>query len=284
MKGRIIMSRSSSKKRFDDKGRLLRTGEYQRSDGRYQYKYQDVKGVTRYLYSMRLTETDAIPKGKGPCVSLREMEKEHLRDKLNGIDPSGKKLTLCQLYEKQNKLRPNVKKKTIEGRKHLMSLLIQDEIGNMTIDKIKPSHTKEWAIRMQKKGTAYNSISNYKRSLKAAFHIALGDELIHNNPFDWNLKEVISKDTKPKIPLTKEQMENLLRFCSTDCVYKRYYNFIFVLLHTGLRISELCGLTVKDINFEKKCIDVNHQLLKDTDGYYINTPKTESGKKSNSYE
>lgn len=62
-----------------------------------------------------------------------------------------------------------------------------------------------------------------------------------------------------------------------DRTYQKYYDDIFLLLKTGLRISEFCGLTKKDLDFEKYTIHVNHQLLKDKDGYYIAAPKTASG-------
>ena len=58
---------------------------------------------------------------------------------------------------------------------------------------------------------------------------------------------------------------------------KKYYNAIVVLLYTGLRISELCGLTTSDIDFEKGFIQVNHQINYDKGKYSINETKTESG-------
>ena len=53
-----------SEKRRDSKGRLLKTGESQRADGRYLYKYVDKAGKTRYAYSWKLVPTDPVPKGK----------------------------------------------------------------------------------------------------------------------------------------------------------------------------------------------------------------------------
>ena len=53
-----------SEKRRDSKGRILRDGEVQRSDGMYMYRYHDAKGVRRCLYSWRLVKTDKIPEGK----------------------------------------------------------------------------------------------------------------------------------------------------------------------------------------------------------------------------
>ena len=85
-------------------------------------------------------------------------------------------------------------------------------------------------------------------------------------------------DTEPKEPLTPEQEESLLSFVQSDSVYCKYYDEIVILLGTGLRISELCGLTAADVDFEGRAIKVYHQLLRCKEkGYYISTPKTKSG-------
>lgn len=60
--------------------------------------------------------------------------------------------------------------------------------------------------------------------------------------------------------------------------YFKYYDDVLILLKTGLRISELCGLTVADIDFKNEVVIIDHQLLKSKEqGYYIETPKTKSG-------
>ena len=38
----------------DSQGRNLREGERQKPDGRYEYRYRDIYGVTRSVYSWRL--------------------------------------------------------------------------------------------------------------------------------------------------------------------------------------------------------------------------------------
>ena len=264
-------------RRKDNKGRLLKTGESQRKDGRYAYKYQDKNGKSKFMYSWRLTDTDPIPKGKRFCRSLRDLERDLQRDLFDGIDSSGKKMVLWQLYEKHNALKPNVRQSTETGRKYLMDILKSDTLGNMSIEAIKPSDTKEWAIRMKKNGYSYQTINNYKRSLKACFYTALNDDLVRKNPFNWNLSDVLEDDTIHKTALTDEQVNALLSFLKIDDVYKKYYNAIVVLLYTGLRISELCGLTTSDIDFEKGFIQVNHQINYDKGKYSINETKTESG-------
>lgn len=53
-----------SEVRRDNKGRKLRTGESQRKDGKYEYKYQDALGERKSVCSWKLTPADTIPKGK----------------------------------------------------------------------------------------------------------------------------------------------------------------------------------------------------------------------------
>lgn len=266
-----------SEKRRDNKGRILRTGESQRTDGRYMYKYVNRAGETKVVYSWKLVPTDRVPKGKRDAISLREKEREIQRDLEDGIDTKGKKMTLCELYAKKTAQRINVKKNTLAGRKYLMDALKQDKLGSRSIDSIKPSDAKEWAVRMKEKGYGFKTISNYKRSLKASFYMAIEDDYVRKNPFDFQLSEVIDDDSESRQALSEEQEEKLLSFLQYDTVYQKYYDDVLILLKTGLRISELCGLTVQDLDFENHTLNINHQLLRNQEGYYIETPKTKCG-------
>lgn len=270
-----------SEKRRDNKGRILKTGESQRKDGRYLYKYIDSFGEPQFVYSWKLVATDRVPAGKRDCISLREKIAELQKDIHDGIDVVGKKMTLCQLYAKQNAQRPKVRKNTETGRKYLMDILKKDKLGVRSIDSIKPSDAKEWAIRMSENGYAYQTINNYKRSLKASFYIAIQDDCVRKNPFDFQLKAVLDDDTVPKTVLTEEQEEKLLAFAKADKTYSKNYDEILILLKTGLRISEFGGLTLPDLDFENRLVNIDHQqLLRDTEiGYYIETPKTKSGER-----
>ena len=61
--------------RRDNKGRLLRVGEYQRSNGKYLYRYNE-NGKPKYAYSWTLVETDRTPPGKKTDKALRIKETE----------------------------------------------------------------------------------------------------------------------------------------------------------------------------------------------------------------
>lgn len=267
-----------AEKRRDSKNRILRLGESQRKDGRYAYKYTDALGKVQFAYAWKLVPTDKTPAGKRDGISLREKEKEIQKDLDDGIDMIGKKMTVRELYAKQTRHRGNVRYNTTQGRKRLMKLLEEDKLGSYPIENVKQSDVKDWVLRMKQKGISYKTINNDKRSLKAAFYAAIQDDYIRKNPFDFQLNTVIEDDTEPKVPLTLEQEENLLSFIQKDKIYQKYYDEFIILLGTGLRISELCGLTGTNLDFENKTIKVDHQLLRSAEtGYYIEKPKTQSG-------
>ena len=72
--------------------------------------------------------------------------------------------------------------------------------------------------------------------------------------------------------------KHLLKFIQEDKHFCRYYDAIYILFHTGLRISEFCGLTVSEIEFEEMRIKVDHQLQRTAQmQYVIQEPKTERG-------
>jgi site-specific recombinase XerD len=188
-------------------------------------------------------------------------------------------MTVCQLYEKKNNLRKNIRRNTVKGRQQFMNVLKKDPFGSMSIDSVKQSDAKEWAIRMSENGIAYNSIKNYMRSLRASFYMAIQDDYVRKNPFDFVLSDILDDTRKEKTALSLEQEEALLTFAKSDRTYKKYYDELVILLETGLRISEFCGLDLNvAVDMKNKSILVEHQLLKDTEtGYYIEKPKTKSG-------
>ena len=272
------MGNTISSKRTDKRNRLLKTGESQRKDGRYAYKYIGTDTKPHFVYSWRLNETDPLPKGKRPCKSLRELEKEINHDLMHGIDSTGAKMTVCELYKEHIETkRANVRESTQKGRMQLMKVLQDDRIGNMQIDKVNSKEATEWAKRMKEKGFAYQTINNYKRSLIAIFYTAIERDYVRKNPFVFKTSDVIENDTEEKIALTDKQADSLLQFLQTDCTYQKHYHAVTVLLNTGLRISELCGLTVNDIDFDSGYINVNHQLIFDKGEYRTEKPKTDCG-------
>ena len=73
-------------RRKDNKGRVLNENEFQKSDGRYEYRYRDLNGKSRSVYSWKLTASDRLPKGRRECQPLRELEQELERADFDGIN------------------------------------------------------------------------------------------------------------------------------------------------------------------------------------------------------
>ena len=127
-------------------------------------------------------------------------------------------------------------------------------------------------------GRGYSSIHTIRGVLRPAFQMAVDDDLIRKNPFGFELATVIVNDSVTREAITRKQERELLRFIKEDKHFSKYYEAIFILFNTGLRISEFCGLTKHDIDFKEMRIKVDHQLQRSSQmEYIIQEPKTESG-------
>ena len=99
---------------------------------------------------------------------------------------------------------------------------------------------------------------------------------VRKNPFKFKLSDVVPKDAYVRNALTREQQENYLQFVQD--YGGNYYDDIVILMGTGLRVSELYGLTRADIDFERHCIHVRRQLCRTAEKpYFVTPPKTKSG-------
>ena len=103
-------------------------------------------------------------------------------------------------------------------------------------------------------------------------------QLIRKNPFQFQLMEVVVNDSVTREAISRAQERKFLQFVKEDPHFCRYYEGIYILFKTGLRISEFCGLTISDIDFKEHTINIDHQLQKKSKiGYYIQETKTTSG-------
>ena len=268
-----------SEKRRDNKNRILHDGEFQQSDGRYRFSYRDLRGERKCVYSWRLDKNDPTPKGKKRDLSLREKERQVEQDLFDEIIPEGGHYTVLSLCERYVSLKTGVRKSTRTGYKTVINILKKDSMGSRRIDTVKLSDAKAWLIKLQQvDGRSYSSIHTIRGVLRPAFRMALEDDLIRKNPFDFELSSVIVNDSVTREAITRKQERNLLKFIKEDRHFCRYYDAIYILLNTGLRISEFCGLIKSDINFKDMTIRVERQLQRGSDmQYIIEKPKTECG-------
>ena len=267
-----------SEKRRDNRGRVLRFGESQRQDGRYAFKYKDSDGSVKFVYSWRLDKNDRTPAGKKRELSLREKEKQIEHDLFDHIVSNGGNYTVLELVKKYVSLKTGVRHNTEANYNFVINIIAKADFGKLRIDKVHLSDAKGWLIKLQKEGRGYSTIHSVRGVLRPAFQMAVDDDLIRKNPFNFELASVIVNDSVTREAITRKQEREFLSFIQADEHFSRYYDGIYILFHTGLRISEFCGLTIGDIDFREMRINVDHQLQRKRDMTYVVEPtKTTSG-------
>ena len=267
-----------SEKRKDKKGRILKQGESQRADGRYMFRYTDIDGERKTIYSWKLVETDPQPKDKKKDIALRDKEKEIQKDMSDFISYSASKMTLNELFDLYMQIKvTKIKQSSFENyvgiwnknirwrkescisifllRKHhflkLFSDLINDECGNGSI------------ILLSK---IINAILNY----------ACNEDYIRRNYAKGCVRELGIRNNK-RISLTLKEQLTFLKYVLSNKKYQDYYWMFVFMIETMCRMGEMAGLTVNDLDIENKFWNLNHQLLYFKRKYYIDTPKTYSG-------
>ena len=241
--------------------------------------YIDEDGKEKNVYSWRLDKNDPMPKGKKREPSLREKEKQIEADLFDRIVTNGGNYTVLELVEKYVSLKTGVRHNTVAGYKTVINMLKKESFGNLRIDKVRLSDAKAWLIKLQQiDGRGYSSIHSIRGVLRPAFQMAVDDDLLRKNPFEFELASVIVNDSVTREAITRKQQRDLLKFIQEDKHFSRYYDAIYILFHTGLRISEFCGLTVSEIEFGEMRIKVDHQLQRTVQmQYVIEEPKTDKG-------
>lgn len=257
-----------AEKRKDNKGRVLKDGESQRKNGSYEYRYFDIRKKRHSVYAKSLAE-------------LREKERGIQRDLDDGIDYAAGRITVFELVERYLSQRRPEKHSTAVNYNFVKNLLKKEKFCGRKIDTVKPSDGKAFFLKLHDDGYSFSTIHTVRSVLKPAFELAVEDDAVRRNPFAFPLNGVISNDSEKRKALSAEEKKRLLTFLENDECGRRYYDVVVILLGTGLRISELCGLTKADVDFEAGRIQVNKQLLRGrmsgVSRLILETPKSECG-------
>lgn len=252
-------------RRKDSKGRVLKKGESERKDGRYQYRYNDAFGTRKTVYANGLNE-------------LRDLEKQIEKDIGDGIDYSKGQMTVYELVERYLSLKQGVRYNTRIGYNFVSNILIKEPFSRLKVSNVKMSDAQKWIIKMYNDGKGYSTLASICGVVKPAFQMACNEDAIRKNPFDFKITDVVPNNSKKREALTEDEQIEWLSFIKNDKTYCKYYDEFVVLLNTGMRVSEFCGLTSKDLDFNNRKINVDHQLVRERNGkYYVEKTKTQAG-------
>ena len=160
-------------------------------------------------------------------------------------------MTVLELVQKYISLKTGIRHNTEANYNFVINILKKEEFGNRRIDKVKLSDAKGWLIKLQKDGRGYSSIKTVRGVVRPAFQMAADDDLIRKNPFDFQLATVVVNDSVTREAITRKQQRAFLEFV---------------------------GLTISDIDFVNRKINVDHQLQRTRSmKYVIEKTKTTGG-------
>ena len=156
----------------------------------------------------------------------------------------------------------NLKYHTIQAYQNIIKNHIKPKLGFYMLSQLTTSVIQEFVNNIYlEKGFSKNFLKNILKVLKGSLGYATDVVgFIKVNP---SLKVRLPKydipDSDPVYILSNEEVEKILeRFSNNPCVY---YAFLTA-YYTGLRVSEVFGLTWDDIDFVKRTITVNKNILK----------------------
>jgi len=139
--------------------------------------------------------------------------------------------------------------KTKRRRDQILRLHVLPVLGQVPIRSIRTSHLRTLVASWQRKGLAPYTVRNHIANIRPIFKLAMNDGLITKDPCQGlQLDRPVGR--QPVI-LDQEQCRMLL--ASVDDHYRRMF---YTLLATGLRISELLGLRVGDVDFRASTLKV----------------------------
>ena len=146
--------------------------------------------------------------------------------------------------------------------------------GEKAMSSIKPSDIQKWRVRMknypaktgyQLSESTVNKITNLLASILKS---ALDNDKIHNNPMS-KVKRKKPKKVNRAMPLDISTVQNL-----ANTFAPQWQILIWMGFFTGLRPSELLGLTWDRLDFEKEEILVDRQLSRFSDQVFEEHLKT----------
>ena len=250
--------------RKDNKGRVLEKGESQRNDGTYMYRWTDLSKKRQTIYGRTLNE-------------LRQKKLQITRTEIiSGVSWESNKITVRELIDRYLSLK-KVRITTDQKYRYLINMLDKIQILDIPIKDIKTSLAKQYMITLSNMGYSYGTVQNAKTLLKPAFQMAVEDDYIVKNPFLFTLSNIIENDSKQRFSMSEEEEHHYIEFISNHGWFRHIYDDVVILLNTGMRVSELYGLTFKDVDIKNRRINVNKQLHRIEGEYVVLPPKSKAG-------
>ena len=241
------------------KGKECGKGICQRKDGKYAARYTGKNGKRKEKHFLTLPEAKNW---------LADMQYE---DKHDIYNPSSE-MTVDAWFEFWiTNLIADLSPNTRRNYRERYEYNIQPVIGTMQLGDVKPMHCKIVLNRMDAT-YAGSTIRQTYIAMGTMFRAAVMNDMITKHPMDGvRYTKPVRAASDIKF-LTVEEQEIFLEAAKRSHNYRQYV----LLLETGLRTSELIGLTWDAIDWKKRTLTVNKTLeYRHKEGYWrAGPPKT----------
>jgi integrase len=235
-------------------------------------KFRPAKGSTRERYQVRWRDPEGAQKAKvfelkrDADAFLLEVESSKMVGRYR--DPDAGRITLKAAGEawRARQVHRESTAVQVEGylRKHVYPLL-----GDRRLDSIRRSDVQAW-VRDRSEVLAPSTVHTVYGFVASIFRDAVHDRLVPETPC---VRIALPKKDRPEVvPPTRDEVEALM-----GALPDRYRVAVVLAAGAGLRLGEVCGVTVDRVNFFAKTLRVDRQLLSPSKGpVRFGPPKTPS--------
>lgn len=130
------------------------------------------------------------------------------------------------------------------------------QCGEFNVESIDVQLVRSWVLSLLDDGLSAKSINRKLSTLKSFFRFLNLKQIVDKNP----AKYVVAPKVRKTLPMffKEQEMDNALDSLSHDDSYDSVLAHLVIdlLYQTGLRVSELVGLKVSDVDFSNRSITV----------------------------
>lgn len=215
-----------------------------RPDGKWRARWREAGGKQRAQHFARKADALAFLAGVTVDTAIGRY-----------VDPNAGREALKAYAERWADSQP-WRHSTRHRMLHVLRSQVFPRWGSAPLRSLRPSDVQAWVGSMTAEGLAPSTVESYYRVLAAVMLAAKRDRLIAESPCEGVRLPRAERSASALVPLTVEQVQSL-----AGAVPARYRALVLVSAGLGLRQGEACGLTVDRVDFMRRTVRIDRQLV-----------------------
>lgn len=210
---------------------------------------------------------------RGNKTQAKQVMEQLLAELQQGTYVKPEKITLAEYLNEwlETACKPRLAPKTIEGYKICIERHITPALGQIYLSELQPMHIQILYGDLLEKGLSKRTVELVHTVLRAALKQAVKWQMISRNPAD------ATEPPRPKRPevrtLSPAELNRLLEEAQSSPIA----DVILVAAYTGMRRGEVLALQWEDIDFVRRIIYVQRNLVRVGGEFIVKPPKTQRG-------